>query len=581
VTAIARGELVTYAEAVHAWDAALRAAGGGTRLASETVALIDSVGRVPASVIRTKHACPTYRAAAMDGFAVRSADVASASRGNAVRLALGADAIAIDTGGVVPPEFDAVVPSERAVVDGEAIVLGAPVAFGKNIRLPGEDVPPGAAIGWPGFALRSIDCAALAASGCSDVDVVARPRLIIIPTGDELVPAGSPARPGSVVETNSMMLAAEGRAIGADVLVLPICRDDDRALVAALRDAVKRADVVALLAGSSRGRRDLGADTIAAVGDIVVRGVATRPGRPTILANAGRVAIVDLPGYPVACHASFHAYVLPLLRRLAGVREPHERRARLSESVDVDATADEWRLATVLSAPGSPRAIVAPMPDVGGGLYRLTQADARFHLRRGVQRFGQHAAVPWTPLRDPDAATRALFVGPYDPLIEEAAALGGFRCRWTDDESGQALDEGLADAVGVIVRGEGSGALRKRSAKGTKVLAIGLRREGVAFAAGSAPHAGDSAAAGAEPWAAVAAVAAGHRRSAPCARYIAENYGVRFEEGPPALYAIVWEDRAGHRFPWGIVLAAALGALEESGAKLGWKCVGMPSESSI
>jgi len=572
-----------FADAVRAWHAVLEGAGFRDRMAPETVPIADAVGRVPAHIIRTKYACPTYRAAAMDGYAVRSEDVEGATTDAPVRLRVRDDAEPIDTGGAVPAKYDAVVPIEHVAISGDSTIdVERAASAGKNVRLPGDDAPPGVAIGWPGIALRPLDCATLLASGVSSVEVIMRPRLAVIPTGDEVVqPDRKPAQ-GTVIESNSLMVAGEARAIGADVTIWPVVRDDDDALIAALREAIASADVVALLAGSSAGRRDRGAAAMTSVGVIDVRGVATRPARPVILGHAGAVALIDLPGYPVSCHFAFEAYAAPLLRRLAGLSDPPARRARLTTSVHADESLDEWRAATLLTAPGSPRAMVAPFDGVGGGLYQLDQADARFHLKRGTGRFGRYAAVPWTQLRGADDASRALFVGPYDPLIEEMAALGGFRCRWTCDETGEALDDGIADAVGVIVRDGDLSTLRARAGQGRMLLPIGARREGLARSrkdskrsASPRPEPGTPLG---DPWEGAAAVVAGVMSSARCTRYVAERFDVNFEEGEPALYAIVWEDRPGRRFPWGIVLAAALSALADAAAGLGWKNIGSASE---
>ncbi|HYK51900.1 MAG TPA: molybdopterin-binding protein, partial [Candidatus Eremiobacteraceae bacterium] len=441
-----------FADAVRIWWSQLRDAGCPERLDAEAIAPHEAVGRAPAHVIRTKDPCPTYRAAAMDGFAVRAADVRDASPSKPKRLTIGKDAIPVDTGAVMLRDQNAVIPSEAAATDGSAIIVTRPVAPGKHVRLPGDDVPPGVAIGWPGIALRPVDCAALIASGCTTIDVVRRPRLTVIPTGDEIVASGTASKPGAVIDSNSPMIAAAARATGAEVNVVPVVADDDDALLKALSDAVANSDVVALLAGSSAGARDRGARTIGRAGVVDVRGVATRPARPVILGHSGAVAIVNLPGYPASCHFAFEAFVAPLLRRLGGFADPISRRARLARGMETDGSRDEWPLATLLTAPGSPRAIVDPLPDIGGGLYRLAMADARVHLRAGATKHPRHVAVRWTPLRDADSTASAVFCGPYDPLIEELAALAGFRCRWTSDESGEALEEGTADAVGIILR---------------------------------------------------------------------------------------------------------------------------------
>ncbi|HET9342744.1 MAG TPA: molybdopterin-binding protein [Candidatus Eremiobacteraceae bacterium] len=572
-----------FAEAVRTWWTHLRDAGCPDRLAAEAIALHDAVGRAPAHVTRTKEPCPTYRAAAMDGFAVRAADLRDASAANPKRLTLGTDATPVDTGAKVPRDKDAVIPIEAVVVDGQTIVVAERIAIGKHVRLPGDDVPPGVAIGWPGVALRPVDCAALIASGCTTIDVVRKPRLTVIPSGDEVVAAGAPSKPGSVIDSNSPMIAAAARALGAEVTVTAVIADDDGALLDALTDAVANSDVVALLAGSSNGARDRGARTIERVGAIDVRGVATRPGRPVILGHSGGVAIVNLPGYPASCHFAFEAYVAPLLRRLGGFADTQARRARLARDVDTDGSRDEWPLATVLTAPGSPRAIVDPLPDIGGGLYRLARADARFRLRSGTAHHVRHVAVEWTPLRESDDTSMPLFAGPYDPLIEELAALAGFRCRWTADESGEALEEGTADAAGIIVRDGSFERVQARLGKGRTLLVIGSRREGIAKAR-SASHSSTGAAVELErrtsedPWETAASIAAGMRTSARTTKFLAEQFALAFEEGKPALYAIVWEDGPGHRFPWAIAVPAALGAVASASGALGWEYIGMGSE---
>jgi putative molybdopterin biosynthesis protein len=589
VTARGARQATPLHDAVRLWSSHLRDAGCPDRLEPETIALADAVGRAPAHVTRTKDPCPTFRAAAMDGFAVRASDVRSATPSKPKRLAIGKDAVLIDTGAAMPRGTDAVIPNELASVDGSSIVVMRPVAPGKHVRLPGDDVPPGVAIGWPGVALRPVDCAALIASGCTTIDVVRKPRITVIPTGDEIVAPGSPAKTGAVIDSNSPMIAAAARAQGADVTVVPVIADDDEALLKALADAVANSDVVALLGGSSAGARDRGARTIERAGAVDVRGVATRPARPVILGHSGAVAIVNLPGYPASCHFAFEAFVAPLLRRLGGFADPVSRRARLARGVETDGSRDEWPLATLLTAPGSPRAIVDPLPDIGGGLYRLAIADARFHVRAGATNHPRHVAVRWTPLRDVDNTTSALFCGPYDPLIEELAALAGFRCRWTPDETGEALEEGTADAVGVILRGDAVERVRARLGRDRRTLVLGARREGVATARGhdvndandDANNASDEARTDPsvdDPWETAAAVAAGVRASAKTTKYLAERFGLAFEPGDSALYAIVWEDRPGHRFPWGIAVAAALGAVESACETLGWEYIGKGSE---
>jgi len=163
-------------------------------LTAEAVRLDDAHGRVAAEPVTSTVDLPPFPSSAMDGFAVDSHATAAASAATPVRVRVGTDAVPIDTGAAMPDGRDAVVPLEAAKVAGGIVTVTSPVAAGKHVRLPGDDVPPGVAIGWPGFALRPVDCAALIASGCTSVDVVRRPRVAVIPSGDELVAPGSPPR---------------------------------------------------------------------------------------------------------------------------------------------------------------------------------------------------------------------------------------------------------------------------------------------------------------------------------------------------------------------------------------------------
>lgn len=567
-------------DAVRIWWTKLREAGCPEQLATETISLASAAGRAPAALARSKDPCPTYRAAAMDGYAVRARDLTAASNDRPVRLKIGAAAVTVDTGSPMPADKDAVLPAEAVSVDGASIVVSRPTHAGKHVRLPGDDVPPGVAIAWPGIPLRPVDCAALISSGLTSIDVVRRPRVTVIPSGDEIVAPGSQPGPGAVIDSNSSMIAASARARGAAVVTTAIIADDDDALDAALAGAIERSDVVLLLAGSSRGDRDRGARAIERAGTVDVRGVATRPARPVILGHAGHVAIVNLPGYPVACAFAFDAYVAPLLRRLGGIADPPPRRARLARAAETDGTCDEWRLASVLTSPGSPRAVVDPLEDIGGGLYQLARADARFRLKRGTTRHARYVAVGWTPLRD-DAANAPLFAGPYDPLIEEIAALAGFRCRWTTDETGEALDDGTAEAAGIVVRGRDIDSVHARAGEHRRMLVIGARREGIARARSAdtdvevdAERPDLSSTGRSDPWEAAASVASGVRTSVMTTKYLAERFGLRFEERGSVVYAIVWEERPGRRFPWGIAVHAALGAVEGASSTLGWEYIG-------
>ncbi|MDQ6780512.1 MAG: molybdopterin-binding protein, partial [Candidatus Eremiobacteraeota bacterium] len=265
------------------WHAALQAAGAVTPLPGEVVPLREAAGRLPAGVLRTLLPCPSYAAAAMDGYALRAARISAASPAMPLRLLIDADVFAVDTGAALPPDCDAVVPLENAHLDGVSVAFHACAEAGEHVRLPGEDVPPGVVVGALGRPLDGLECAALIACGASDVEVVCRPRVTIIPTGEELQPPGAAPVSGRVFDSNSTMIAQAARDLGASVTLVAIVKDDHESLRLALHSAAASSDAIFVLGGSSRGGRDVSHDALRAEGNVDVRGVATRPAKPVNL----------------------------------------------------------------------------------------------------------------------------------------------------------------------------------------------------------------------------------------------------------------------------------------------------------
>lgn len=548
----------SYADALRAWRAALDEAGCPQRLPAERVSLLEAGGRVPARAVRTLRPCPTYRAAAMDGVALRAGATVDATPSTPVRLSLGVDATRVDTGAVIASAFDAVERVEAVAFEGGDVVIDAPVAPGQHVRLPGDDVPPGVVVGWPGHPLRPVEIGALLASGIDSIEVVRRPRVSIVATGNEIVPPGSDPQPGTVIESNASMIAAHVRALGGVPLVVGPIRDEPAQLERVLRDAADDADVVLVIAGSSRGGRDKSAAAIERVGTIVVRGVATRPGRPVALGRIGAVPVVNLPGYPVACDATFAGYAAELIARLGGVPYEPWHAAVLDALVTSDGGADEWRPAVASSSWRT----LAQGSDVGGSLYRLALADARMWIERGHGAYPAGARIGFQMLRGGGFDRRPLFVGPYDPVVEELAATCGFRCDWSRDETGAALRGGVADAVGVIAPGRGPVADSSVSA---------LREEGFATGHGTVlPTDAERPVGGFDPWQGAARVVAGLVPFAWSSAHVAHSFGLSFAPRRRVRYAIVPATRGGARFVAAARLGKFFSTYGEKASRYGW-----------
>ena len=325
----------------------------------ERVALTAAEGRVLAHAFAAPDNLPSERRSVMDGFAVRAADVHTASELFSVvlnvvgsvpmgdvfhgRVAAG-EAVEIATGGFLPADADAVVMVEQTAPlggsgdgsgRGARIEVSGAVAPGANVVQAGEDLTLGEAVLPAGRRLRAADLALLATFGVVTVEVFRRPRVAVLSTGNELCAPEATPRPGQVRDANQIALAAQIAATGCDVMRAGIVPDDAGALRAAVHRLLSDHDAVVLSGGSSIGAKDLSAE---ALGDlpppgILFHGIDIRPGKPTLFARAGHKPVIGMPGFPTSSLVVFDAFIRPMLWRLGGEagREPWpaRRAARL------------------------------------------------------------------------------------------------------------------------------------------------------------------------------------------------------------------------------------------------------------
>lgn len=302
---------------------------------TEAVPLDEAYGRVLAQDATAREDLPPFDRSTVDGFAVRSEDVAAAGAeapavlrltaevqmGETAPAAVGpGETVRIPTGGMLPPGADAVVMLEDVDEAGGRIAVRRPARPGENIIRRGEDVRAGDVALRTGTRLRPQDLGLLAAIGTTAVPVFLRPRVAILATGDEIVPADRTPSGGQVRDVNTYTLAALVRQEGGLPRVWGIVEDVYETLLGALREARQDADIVLVSGGSSVGAKDAVARAIGELGTpgVIVHGVSIKPGKPTILALVDGTPIVGLPGHPVSGMVIFDVFVRDVLRGLAG-----------------------------------------------------------------------------------------------------------------------------------------------------------------------------------------------------------------------------------------------------------------------
>jgi molybdopterin molybdotransferase len=335
-------------------EAQRRVLEGVVPLPAEALPLVEVAGLVLAEPVGSEVALPPWTNSAMDGFAVRGADVAAATRerpvllrvlgevpaGRAPDTAVVAGAtLRIMTGAMLPPGADSVVPVEDTDAPAGAseiptvVAIHAPVRVGDHIRLEGSDVAAGTMLLPAGRACDPAVIALLAATGHGTVRVHRRPRLAVISTGDELVPPGEPLGAAQIHDSNSYALAAQAAESGAEVRRVGVARDTLDDLLRLVREAIEWADIVVLSGGVSVGAHDHVKAAFADVGSLDLWRVAIKPGRPFAFARAAagerRVYLFGLPGNPVSVFITFELFVRPVLRLLAGHPRAFDRPTRV------------------------------------------------------------------------------------------------------------------------------------------------------------------------------------------------------------------------------------------------------------
>jgi putative molybdopterin biosynthesis protein len=411
-------------QARRAWREACAAAGCPPRVDAVVLPVGKAVGRVTAESVWARRSSPAFDSAAMDGIAVRAAETVGAAETRPVLLD---DFAVVDTGDPLPAGYDAVVMREHVyhTSDGRAELRAAVPPY-QHVRSIGEDISATELLLPEGHRLRPVDIAACAAAGVVELVVRRPPRLVIIPTGDEIRPVGTELAPGEITDTNSMMLAAQAAEVGCETRTTDIVVDDPDLITAAVRKAAVDADLLILVAGSSAGRDDYTARVVAAAGSLAEHGVAVRPGHPVVLGTvAGQppTPILGAPGYPVSAALTFDIFAAPMLAALEGAA-PRERpvtTARLARKLASAIGSDDW-VRVRLGRVGAD-VVATPLPRAAGVLTSLVRADGLLVVPAGVEghHAGEHVRVEL--LRGlADIERTIVAIGSHDLVLDVAAS---------------------------------------------------------------------------------------------------------------------------------------------------------------
>ncbi len=355
--------------------------------AEERVPLLSALGRFLARDVHAQHDAPPFDNSAMDGYAVRAHEtqatpvtlrVEGESRAGGPTPAALEHGVAqrIFTGAAMPEGADAVVIQENTRRDGERVEILEAIRVGGNVRKRGSDLRAGQPMLPAGTRLLAGELGLLASQDLPSATVHRRPRVAIVSTGDELRDIGEPARPGSIVNSNAYMLAAQVLEAGAEPWVLPPVADTLEAATLAIREGL-RADALVIVGGVSVGEYDFVRDALQAAGvRLDFWKVRMKPGKPIAFGRAGEVPVLGLPGNPVSAWVTFELFVRPGLRRMIGDPKPMRPRAqvRLAEALERSPGRPEYMRARLAGTHGVQAHVFKRQGS--GTLLSITSADA-------------------------------------------------------------------------------------------------------------------------------------------------------------------------------------------------------------
>jgi len=407
------------------------------RLGRETVRVEEALGRVSAGPVLALDSSPRHHLAAMDGVALMAEKTFGARPGRPVQLVRGVDYRLVNTGHVLPPETNAVVMVEKVIISEEGpdsqgrerISLEEPAFPWQHVRKLGEDLVATELIIPAGTRIGPYELGALVAGGVYELEVMARPKVAIIPTGTEVIDLDQarqgPVEPGQVVEFNSLILAGMVEQLGGEPVRHPPLPDDFSSLKELLSRVVEEGcDLVIVNAGSSSGTTDYTAHAVKELGEVLVHGVTIMPGKPTVLGRIGRTPIMGNPGYPVSAVISFEEFAAPLLAGMLGTPLWSRPKVEARPVAALPSKLGQEEYIRVKLGRVGDQTVAVPLHRGAGSITSLTRADGVVRvpkLTEGLEAGKPVAAELLKPLEEIEGTIVA--IGSHDNTLDLLADL--------------------------------------------------------------------------------------------------------------------------------------------------------------
>ena len=397
-------------------------------LPAEKISVPDAVGRVLAKPVNARLSSPNFHLAAMDGLAVKAKITFGASAAAPKELVVGRDAVYVNTGHILPQDTDAVIMVENVnELDEERVEIEAPAFPWQNVRRVGEDIVATELLFPQNHVITPYCVGALLAGGVFSVAVKSKPKVLIIPTGSELVDWRNlqlhDFKPGQVLETNSFVLGKLVEKCGGTFRRHEMVVDDTAKIKQALKTAVKDDyQLIMVLGGSSAGSEDFAKTAIVDIGEIKVHGVTIMPGKPVVIGSVENKPVFGIPGYPVSAIIAFEQFVQPLLYMLLGQPQPQRETIAVQPTKKIASKLGVEEFLRVKLGEVGGRIVATPLPRGAGTITSITEADGIIRIPNHVEGINETERVSAELLRPlPNIRRTIVIVGSHDNSLDVLA----------------------------------------------------------------------------------------------------------------------------------------------------------------
>ena len=389
----------------------------------ETIPVVEALHRVTKDAIYAKYNSPLFNASAMDGIAVTAKKTNGATELTPMELKLGEDYQIVDTGDPIKSPYDAVIMAEDVVeLEEGKVKIFAAAASWQHIRPIGEDIVAGELIIPSLREIKPVDIGVLLSAGILEIEVYKKPTVAIFPTGTEIIePSDTPVE-GSIIESNSRMFEGLVTEIGGKPTRFPPIKDDYEEIKSHIKDAVDKYDMVIVNAGSSAGTEDYTVHILRELGEVIIHGVAVKPGKPVILALVNGKPVIGLPGYPVSAYIAFDKFVTPIVNLLAGSKQTPPETVQAVSSTRMVSSLKHREYVRVKVGNVNGKFVASPLSRGAGAAMSLVRADGFCTIlqeQEGVEA-GELVTVELTHSKSEIENTLVL-IGSHDLILDLTA----------------------------------------------------------------------------------------------------------------------------------------------------------------